>query len=707
MVALVAGACASSPGTSPDAGGADVGAWPEPPRPPLPPTPIVSPDCRGRASSDVDGTRICWSLDPTEACPSGEVRHAAETECQRIGAECTEWPTPPPDVSVRYVRVSGTGNGTSASSPIGTINAAIADLGSTGGAVLVASGRYAESVQLPANVSVIGACARDVTLASNGPAGPRGVVQLTGAASALRNVTITPRNGRGITITTASSDAVIEGVIVRGATGGGISADGADNLTIRDVLVIDMVGDGAGIELLSRTTALLERVVVDGVAGVGIVMASVGTTVTASNLVVNRVRRFADRSVGYGIYVEVGATFEGERVAITNGSRAALYVLGTTAMVRDLFVHHMDDEAGHRDSLGAGIRVEGRGSSAGRLDVERAYIGDVDTVGMLALEGAVLSASDVVVDGVVLAGADGNTGFGVSVGRESTATLRRITMRGVANSHVSSIETGAVVDIEDLSASRLTSLGRGQSILIASGAQLRLARAFIEHGSRSLLVDKGSNGVVSDLEIATDARSVEGAEWCVIANRGARLQLQRARLVNCTSVALAGLAEAFMELDDVDISGVRPNPRYPQGGGMILSGVTTTGSRVRVRDTHGVAVLMGGGSASFTDLDIDDISPLGCGAECPGFDGIGVSVSEHSVLRLSKTRVSRARAIGVARITPARLVIEDALIADGPLGYGATAAVAEEQTLTRVEFDRVQRSYEYRVLPIPRLGFEF
>ncbi len=177
---------------------------------------------------------------------------------------------------------------------------------------------------------------------------------------------------------------------------------------------------GLGVFLLDRSTLELERVAIEGGAGMGFVSEE-GARATGHDLVVANVASEDDGRIGFGLDLLSGSTFEIDRVRLDHTSYAALTMRAATAIVRDLVIRDTQPQALDGD-FGLGIAIVESGS----LTIERGLIERSQTGGVsVSGAGNTLIASDLVIRDTAARATDGRFGRGLEVHSGAIVELTR------------------------------------------------------------------------------------------------------------------------------------------------------------------------------------------------------------------------------------------------------------------------------------------
>lgn len=350
---------------APDGGGSIV--LPPPPVPPAAPALPQIPPCPDgwrEVTVDVPAVGAVAACDPwpeggRQTCAAGEAHFLGEPGCRTVGPECpvgAPWPSDLPADGVVYVR-AGTRRGIgSAADPFATLAEAVTSV-APGGVIAIAAGIYAEAIQLPAGVSVRGACTRDVRIAPLAGATPSAALVVTGSDIRISGVSI--GGGRdGIRVEGSGSSALVDGVIV----------DAMGSAVAGPAIVTGSLFRAAG----AIATSTMSRSIVEG-----------GTGITSS-----------------------GGMFED--VAVIGAGRGVAAALGATATVRRCYFEDIADAAIVAGTGGLWWGGGGGGTGmvvlAGTVTVEQSVIRRSGLYGVAAISDSDMTIRRTWIDSAVHAG---------------------------------------------------------------------------------------------------------------------------------------------------------------------------------------------------------------------------------------------------------------------------------------------------------------
>jgi hypothetical protein len=263
-----------------------------------------------------------------------------------------------------------------------SITAAV-NVARAGDVVAVFPGNYVEEVIVPtSNISIIGRCARDVTIASTGGRGAGFLIDdVRGVA--IRGVTL--RDHFTGVLVRGGGEASLEDSRVLEGRYLGVYAAGKDSLlSVRrsriDGVVPDAAKFGWGAAAQLGGALDLEDVAIHAATSYGIVIANPGSKATVKRAVVRETQLGPSGSFATGLAVSEGSSADvdgllvenarGLGVTVSNGTLGATHVVvvGTT-------------ESG---ATGRGIQV----TKGGRLDLEESFVLQSDDANVLVIDEA-------------------------------------------------------------------------------------------------------------------------------------------------------------------------------------------------------------------------------------------------------------------------------------------------------------------------------
>lgn len=569
-----------------------------PPRAPEAAAPPDTAGCPWPTRTDDEGVETCWAY-PGEAAPppcgAGAFRRPGEPGCVSVGAACPAdgWPADPGPAAL-FVRAGATGGDGTRARPLGSIAAAL-DRVAGGGAVALATGTYREAVQVPAGVTIRGACASE-TIVMSGSA-----ITLDGGA--LVDLTL-----EAPVVRTRAGASELRDVIVRGGSPSLEVPSGS--LTLEGTLVESPDASGASRTLADVSATLqVSASVLRGARGVGL-RARRGSTVTLSDSALRD-------------YARVGGLFEGH-LEVAAGASARLE---RSSFEGDLFVlgalefEHVDGRARPVVVATPGAVVRGAGGSLAG--------------------GGVISSGDVELDdwvhrdempaGTPYASGDGHL------------LLRRADVATAGGEEVFELSGGTLV-LEDVVART-----PDHALDVVQG-QATVTRARFEVGARLANVRGASRLELTDVQ-STGGRGVEATEGTHLTIDGVELRDATAPVV----YALGTVDLQDLSVDDATLGGT-DFVRIP-GYAIVLEGVSAgTVDRVRVRGAPaGLAIVQ----SSLTRVHDLVVAATTGREDLPGrSDGYGVVLRRNTLEDAARWTLRETRGAAL-RLVDAALIATD------------------------------------------------
>ena len=577
-------------------GDADSGTPYTPVAPTPPAAPVLTPCPDGWETVDDagdHGVAICEPLpsDGPSECPDGQVRFIGEQECAVVGAACASdgWPRDlPAEATVYFVRAGAPAGGTGTrDAPFATIGEAVA-VASPGSIVALATGTYAETVELSEGVTLAGACAEetvvqcveateelatvevvgdDVAVRDLSLVGPcPGVIVREGAALSLSGVVIEEVMAAGVVVR-AGADAVLDTVVVRGTSlrpsdhlggvalatlqadvtvtraifegnriAGVTAARSPGKLVLNDVIVRDTSGGrdgswGRGLDVAFSGDVEVNRSLIESSREAGVVAQGEGTRLSLSHVVIrDTLGRDNDGAFGGGVQIFDGAEAHFAKVLLARNreSGALISEEATTLEAEDLMV--VDTEPQRSDDLfGRGLDVQ----AGATVTVTRALFDGNHDIGVHMLDdGTMLTMTDVVVRQTLPRESDGSSGRGLEAVGEGHLDVQRATFEG--NREVGVLVVGGAALFEDLSIRDMLpgveEYAVGYGLEVIEGAQAELLRGAFEsnQGISVLAFDPGTTLQAEELLVQGTAQNDLGIGGNgVVSANGALVTVQR------------------------------------------------------------------------------------------------------------------------------------------------------------------------------------
>lgn len=597
--------------------------------PPAPPRdlPCVGDDCAAwgpdqgdapcptgwHAEPVVEGTGVvCWQ--PAIApCARPTASGGCAPACAGVS---------PPEGALHVAATGPPGDG-SADRPLPDLAAALAER-AEGDVVYLHPGAYTGPFEVPAGVTLRGACADTVHIAG-------------------------PAEGAALTL---APGAVVEHVTVRGgASGLAVPGDPAAPPARAAHLVVVGAGRGAQVEGALH----LDAVVFRDLSGPALVVA--GGALEAEDLVI------ADAPIALDA---VGGVVTLRRALLENLTQSGLLAQdGTRLRLEDMGVARV----GAADPEPISVALQALGAFT-RVDVERLSISAPAGIGLLVARGAALTGQRVALRDV---------GDGRSPTRALTAfsggqvDLDRVTVQGVRGAAVVAVDRVTRVVLRRL---LVTDVARyqpdddsllGDAIVAVSTAHIALEEARVaRHDGAALRLYEQASFALDDVVLgpaAIDASAGVGLH----ATPGERVQMARVVVFGATDAGIALEGTAHVQISDLQVRDLRPGPHTGHGG--VGVGVHDTSDarleRVQVLRARRFGVLLTGATVHAADLDIEDTQEgSDVRSETPDEDAVGVGfTTADGDVEVDRLRVRDSHLTGVWAATTdtpsARLTVRD------------------------------------------------
>jgi hypothetical protein len=573
-----------------DAGdAADAGDPVDPPAPDTPAPASLGPCAEGWVLVEGGDVATCEPWTEDAPCASDEAHFVGEAGCRRIGTACPEgdWAEDvPDDGSTIWVRAGEPAGGTGTSdAPYGSLDDAVA-VAEAGDVIALSRGTYSGGLEVPAGVTVWGACVAETRLEPPGPSEDPvdAIVHVRSAGGTLRNLQITgPRRGirvrsgsvtldgvlidgtaiLGIFVTAGASVSGTDVVIrdtrsssVEGWFGRAIEVDGGATLSLTGVVLAANRGEAA-VALEPRSRLSLTSVVVrdtqpdgSGYGGnalvswegaqveaseallldnlVAALFADGGSSAALTGSVIRGTEASADGSFGRAVEVNEGGSVLLERVLVDANREIAVRISGdgTEATLTDVVVRATKSEVSSAAG-GSGVRVR----DGARLEATRLLVLDNRTLGIGAHIGSTLVLTDTVVRGTLSTENDLRRGRGLVVDSGARAQLARVSIE--ANRDLGILVFGAGSRIE------------GSDVSVAD-------TMFAECAESLCTLTSGGAGVaaVGEASIVLERFAVTGSAQCgLVLARDASMSL-RSGLVAANGAATCVLGDGLAIVDD-------------------------------------------------------------------------------------------------------------------------------------------------------------
>ncbi len=466
-------------------------------------------------------TSVCTPPAPPASCPDGQMAVLGSSQCVDVGAPCPGGDFADGDV---YVAPGGAGDGTSPSSPVGSIAQALANA-PTGAIIALAKGTYREAVVLDRPATLRGACARETIIEAPSPDDDGAVIRIGGTAGAsLENLWITGPS-RGVWVLGNAEPVTIAGVIFRGVARGAITFAPPPGETsaggmIRDVLIEDMRGRsddgsaGVGLSIQFGTHVTVERLTIDGALNHAVDVLDPGSRLEMTDVLVRDTAPDAATLEGGEALVADGAELTARRVLLErNHSAAVLAFPNASIVLEDVTVRDTKSQQS-LDPADDGIFGRAVVSIGGAVDVRRGlFEGNRDNAVLGGqpsnLSGAppsVLTLEDIVVRDTAGRASDGTDGWGLGAQDGTTLSVTRgIFLRNRDHGiYVSSGSTAQLADVVVADTQSQESNGQfGRGLAVQNGATVDVVRAvFIRNRDVGVFVGENVSGSMPSLTMA-------------------------------------------------------------------------------------------------------------------------------------------------------------------------------------------------------------
>jgi hypothetical protein len=514
---------------------------------------------------------------PAEDCATGEAHFPGEPGCRLIGRACPEgdWADGlPADDTVIFVKPEEVGGDGSRDAPFGSLSEVPWDVRGVGWTVALAKGRHDGELPLRDGIVVEGACAAETILTGVGVDVGGAVVRVTraGEAATLRNVSIVDSPVPGVIL--RRGRLVVEGMVISGAAGSGVTSLESSVLVLRDVVITStrptapLTGRAIHAELGGRVEA--DRLIASGNRDVGVSASGAGSSVTLRDAVVRDTDvRTTDDTGGRAFSAQFGARIDAERVLLTrnHGTSVFLGAEDTIVTLRDVVVSDTMPEPSGDNGRGLGVQ------EGGRVEAERVVFSSSREVGLFA------------------------TGIGTSV------SLLDVVVRNTA--------------------SRELDGDFGRAVMVQDGARLESTRLLVERAGDGgiLLASPGTEATLLDTAVRSiDGREVDGMfGYGMLAQEGVMLDVTRARIDGVHELGLLATNGSNVTAQSLVISNVEASAcdcDRVLGHGVVAADATITISDFSIRDiaTCGLFVVHGTGPDTSLDVSFGEVRGATIGA---------------------------------------------------------------------------------------------
>ena len=260
---------------------------------------------------------------------------------------------------------------------------------------------------------------------------------------------------------------------------GGLGTDAT--LTDTTVSVVEHVGDittsGRGVSYQEGARGTVSRLVVRGASDSGLLIASAGTSVSASDVTI---RRSADALYRRGVSVVLGGSLDLSRALVMGHDELGLFVAGEGALLRaeDVLVRDTTGDGSADERIGRGVGAqEGSRLELSRVSIER--VGD-SAITCVGPDVSCTIADLTVVD--VAPNPDGEYGRGIQA-QQATLDLSRASFTRASEVGLTALSAGTVVRASDLVIRETRSGARGhlgRGVMALDSARIEIARGLFE-----------------------------------------------------------------------------------------------------------------------------------------------------------------------------------------------------------------------------------
>lgn len=596
------------------------------PAAPMPPVLGPCPDGWRELTSETNLT-TCepWPEGGPASCDDDEIHLPGHAGCEPIGPACPsgDFPDDLPTSGVLYVLAGATSGDGSEALPFGTIAEATA-IASPGDMIAVGAGEYPGAVTVPSGVTLRGACAARTTLSSSTFAMTAGVITVGGPDVTLRDLSVGASARPGIWV---GRDAVahIESVIVERAFGLGVMVAlggrmTASRIIVRETESLPEGSFGRGLDVEAGGVAEVSESLFERNHEHGVAAGLPGSSVRLSDCVVRDTQSDNTGLLGRGLNVQDTANGEAYRTVFEGNHGSGVFVgRGGATLVLDQVV--IRDTSGHArddtDGGGLGVQLEAT-ARVTRTLIER----NRDIAILVALTGAMLDMSDVVVRDTEAQASDGDKGVGLLAHSGGSASVTRTVFErsralGVYMSRGGTLTLVDVTIRDTRSQESDGMLGRGLNL--QEGTTTTAERVFIESSADVGVFVAGAGASLSWVDgVVRDTRSrpfdLGGGRGMVVQD-GASVDLERVLIERSRDVGVLVVGGSTATLREVAIRDVASREYDGQmGRGLaVQEGAAVTGSSVLLERSRGHAIYASSGATVLLDrLNVLDTLPMEC-----------------------------------------------------------------------------------------------
>ncbi len=651
-------------------------------------------------------------------CGLDEAHFPGRPVCERIGEACPVGDFAegiPADATVTHVKAGAPAGGDgSVVSPYYNIADAIA-AAPDGAIVALSKGTFDEAVTVRRGITLWGACVAQTVVASSTPSDSVATITLTGSGGGgLRNLRISGARV-GVDVYANDGQAVIEAVVIDGATLLGLWLGGGGDLVARDFVVRDTRpwsgGFGDGMEVGDGAIAVLERASFEGNRTTGIDVYGVGTLLTAGDLgVLSTAPRERDEVGGVGLQVTDGGSVEVSRASLEGNHAAGIVAdgAGTSLVATDLVVR--GTEARATDGL-AGFGIELSGGAHG--DIGRAWLeGNREAALQVAGSGTELVGADLVASETRSRESDGTAGLGLDAHGGGRCEMTRAAFVRNRTIGLFATEAGTEVvatDLLVLDTLPQDSDGRGgDGVRLEAGAHGTITRAsLLKNRVAGISASDGETELLAvDVSISETVQGVDGGGGGLQLDGGASVRLERASLEDNVGTSILALG-AGTELSASDLA-VRRTVSSSDGsfgdGLQVGEGALASVLRAAFEANRRIGVLADGVGtlAMLEEVAVEDTLEASCAASgCKGAFGTGIVAADGARLSATGFRSSGNVLCGV-QIAGADLDLHRGEVSGNSIGVNVQA---EGFDLERLQDDVVYLDnvvdLDSQLLPVP------
>lgn len=647
-----------------------------------------------------------WPVTGRRQCGTDQTHFVATPECQRIGSPCPAGDFAdglPTNTRVLYVMPTAPvgGNG-SQQQPLRTLASAVG-AATPGTIIALSKGTHIANGPLPANTTLRGACVAQTFLTTTLNSSP-GIVYSDKAGVSVQNLTVTG-TGIGAKVTDAGATLSLRDVLIEDVVGGAVAVIDDGRATLENVVVRRVkptsTGLVTGISALTRGSLEAKRVVVEGAANHALMVSGVGTrAIVADSAIIDTVespRGFAGEAVA--VYPDGFARLER---TVVEGSHGAGIVAGQQSGVElfDVVVRNTRPAAAPAMSgYGYGVQVIDGALLAKRLWCDANTAAALDVIGPKAkanISDAILENTGV--SSVTMGGAGLFAALGSYVELE----------RALLAANATGVEvTEAAVTLVDITAARPTSRnGLGSPALsVMHDATVTLSRArFDAHTGQSIFV-AGNKAVLTAHDVLVQrtrhhtSGDAPGGLGLVVAHQG-HASFERAVFEHNQGAAVFASTGGALVATDISLRDGAPVREESSASGITTTtGGNVTLTRARIERANGYAVFAAGADASVTmeDVFIADTKPR------PAMNGgtVGVLAYQGGAVRIKRFRLTRNGGFGFA-LQDGQIDATDGEVSGHVIGVNIVDTQYDVGRVDRdVSYVDNQRRLDAQVIPLP------